>query len=45
MEDVAMFYGRLVYFTAIWYFVWPFNGHFVYFFPFWYIVPIKIWQP
>jgi hypothetical protein len=34
MEDVAMFYGRLVYLTAIWYILWPFGvfyGHLVHF--------------
>jgi hypothetical protein len=41
MED-GTFYGHLVYFTAIWYILWPFL---VYFFPFWYVVARKIWQP
>jgi hypothetical protein len=34
MEDVAIFYGRLVYFVAIWYILWPFDifyGYLVYF--------------
>jgi hypothetical protein len=34
MEDVGMFYGHWVYFTAIWYFLWPFSifyGYLVYF--------------
>jgi hypothetical protein len=38
MEDVCAFYGRLVYFTAILYILWPFGI-------FWYVVPRKIWQP
>jgi hypothetical protein len=25
MEDVGIFYGRLVYFMAIWYILWPFG--------------------
>jgi hypothetical protein len=41
MEEGGVFYGRLVYLTAIWYFL----GHLVYFFPFWYFVFRKIWQP
>jgi ABC-type spermidine/putrescine transport system permease subunit II len=48
MEDVGMFYGHLVYFTAIWYILGPlgtFYGYLVYFFPFWYVVVRKIWQP
>jgi hypothetical protein len=35
MEDVGIFYGHLVYFTAIWYMLLPF----VYFVVFWYIFP------
>jgi hypothetical protein len=34
MEDVGTFYDRLVYFTTIWYILWPFGifyGHLVYF--------------
>jgi hypothetical protein len=34
MEEVGMFYGHLVYFTAIWYILWPFricNLWYVYF--------------
>jgi hypothetical protein len=34
MEDVGILYGRLVYFTAIWYTLWPFGkffGYLVYF--------------
>jgi hypothetical protein len=45
MEDVGIFYGQLVYFTAI---LWQFgilHGHLVYFSPTWYVVPRKIWQP
>jgi hypothetical protein len=25
MEDVALFYGHLVYFTTIWHILWPFG--------------------
>jgi hypothetical protein len=45
LEDVGIFYGRLVYFTAIMYIgiliLWPFGtlyGHLVYFYPVWYVV-------
>jgi hypothetical protein len=47
MKDVGTFYDHLVYFTAIWYMLWPFGtiyGHLVHFlviwyiFPFWYVV-------
>jgi hypothetical protein len=34
MEDVGAFYGRSVYFTAIWYILWSFGtfyGYLVYF--------------
>jgi hypothetical protein len=34
MEDVGIFYSRLVYLTAIWYFLWSFGifyAHLVYF--------------
>jgi hypothetical protein len=34
MEDVGIFYGRLVYLTAIWYFC----GRSVYFMVIWYII-------
>jgi hypothetical protein len=47
-KTFVTFYGDLVYFTAIWYSLWPFGilyGYLVYFFPFWYVVPKKIWQP
>jgi hypothetical protein len=40
-EDVGTLYGHLVYFTAIWYIIWPFGI----FFMCWYFVPRKIWQP
>jgi hypothetical protein len=36
MEDVGIFYGHFVYFTAKWYILWPlgtFCDIFVYFFP------------
>jgi hypothetical protein len=48
MEDVGLFYGLLVYFTAIWSILWPFCifvPYLVNFFPFWYAIPRKIWQP
>jgi hypothetical protein len=48
MEDVGIFYGHLVYFTVIWYTLWPFGifyGYLVHLFPFWYVAPRKIWQP
>jgi hypothetical protein len=35
-KDVGKFYGYFVYFTAIWYILWPFgifSGHFGIFFP------------
>jgi hypothetical protein len=39
----------LVYFTAIWYFLWPFGIHMLWWFgiflPFLYIAPRKTWQP
>jgi hypothetical protein len=37
MENVSLFYGHLVYFTAIWYILRPFGifyGHLVYFWQF-----------
>jgi hypothetical protein len=48
MEDVGLYLGHVVYFTAIWYIVWPFSvfyGYLVNVFPFWYVVPRNIWQP
>jgi hypothetical protein len=40
MENVGIFQDHLEYFTAIWYYLWPFDipvcGHMVYFFPIWY---------
>jgi hypothetical protein len=55
MEDFGIFYGRLVYFVAVRYILWPFGifcGRLVYFmviwyifFTFWYVVTRKIWQP
>jgi hypothetical protein len=36
MEHIGMFYGHLVYFTAIWYILWPFSLLFV---VIWYIFP------
>jgi hypothetical protein len=41
MEDVAILYGNLVYFKAIWYILWPFGifcDHLVYFVTIWYIL-------
>jgi hypothetical protein len=41
-EDVGIFYGRLVYFAAIWFILWPFGifcGHSVYFIVIWYTFP------
>jgi hypothetical protein len=48
MEGVGIFYGHLVYFTAIWYILWPFGifvGSLVYFLLLWYVAAGKIWQP
>jgi hypothetical protein len=48
MENHVIFYGHLVYFTAIGNILWPFDifcGNLVYFSPFWYFGPRKIWQP
>jgi hypothetical protein len=46
VEDVGLFYGHLVYFTAIWHLVY-FMAIWVYlvqFFTLWYYVTRKIWQ-
>jgi hypothetical protein len=48
MEDVGIFYGHLVYSTAIWSILRPFGIFYCYleyFSLFWYVVPRKIWQP
>jgi hypothetical protein len=48
MEDVCIFLGHLVYFTAFRVTSWTFGkfcGNLAYFPPFWYVVPRKIWQP
>jgi hypothetical protein len=49
MEHVGIFYGHFVYFTAIWYTLWPYVTYILWlfgiFFPFWYVSPRKIWQP
>jgi hypothetical protein len=48
MENLAIFYDHLAYFTAIGNILWPFGvfcGNLVYFPPFWYFGPRKIWQP
>jgi hypothetical protein len=39
MDDVAKFYGRLVYFPATWYFY----GNLVYLMVFWYIFPFSVY--
>jgi hypothetical protein len=47
IEYVGIFYGHLVYFTTLWYILWPFGifyGHLVYISPLWYVLPRKIWQ-
>jgi hypothetical protein len=47
MEHVGLFYGLLVYFTAIWYILCSFRifcGVLVYYSSFWYIVQRKIWS-
>jgi hypothetical protein len=48
MEDVVIFYVRLVHFTVFCYILLTLGivcGKFGIFFPFWYFVPRKIWQP
>jgi hypothetical protein len=48
MEDVGIFYVRLVYIAAILYNLWTFGmfyGYLIYFSPFWYVALRKIWQP
>jgi hypothetical protein len=47
MEDVGIFYGCLVYHTAILVFLWPFGIFLLFgiFFLFWNILPRKICQP
>jgi hypothetical protein len=49
MENVGIFYGRLVYLVAVWYSLWPFGivyGRLLYFPVFvCYVGPRKIWQP
>jgi hypothetical protein len=44
MANVGIFYSHWVYFTSIWYDLWPFGiicGHLVYFVVIWYILE---WQ-
>jgi hypothetical protein len=44
----GLFFGHLVYFTAIWYIFWSFwyiLWLLAIFLPLWYVVPRKIWQP
>jgi hypothetical protein len=41
MENVGIFYGHLVYFTAIWYILWTFGilcSHLIYSEGIWYIL-------
>jgi hypothetical protein len=41
VEDVSLFYGHLVYFTAIWYILWQFGtlyGYSVHYMVIWYII-------
>jgi hypothetical protein len=48
MEEVGLFYGHFVHFTAIWCIFWPFGifyGHLVYFSTFWYTVTRKSGNP
>jgi hypothetical protein len=49
MEVAGLFYGHVVYFTAIWYryivAFWYMLWLFGIVFPFWYVEPRKIWQP
>jgi hypothetical protein len=48
LKDVGMFYGYLVYFTSIWYNLWPFGiicGHLVYFSRFGVFGPRKSGNP
>jgi hypothetical protein len=48
IDNVVIFYGRLVYFTSVGYILRPFGmfyGYLLSFIPFWYVVPRKIWQP
>jgi hypothetical protein len=48
MEDVRIFYGHFVNFSAIWYILWTFgiiSPVLIYFSPFWCFAPRKIWQP
>jgi hypothetical protein len=40
MNDVGMFHGRFVYFTAIWYSLWPF-GIFV---VIWHVFPVLVYR-
>jgi hypothetical protein len=48
MENFGIFYDHLEYFTAIWYYLWPFSkacGNLEYFRRFGMFGPRKIWQP
>jgi hypothetical protein len=48
IEDVGIFYGHFVIFTAIRYVLWPvdiFSPVSVYFSPFWYVAPRKSGNP
>jgi hypothetical protein len=42
---MLVFFGNLVYFTAVWYFYGIFRGNLVCFSPSWCFVSRKIWQP
>jgi hypothetical protein len=51
MEDVGIFYGRLVYFMDVWSILWPFwilailyfSYLLVYFMVIWYIFPVSVY--
>jgi hypothetical protein len=48
IEDVGIFYERLIHFMVFCYILWTFGvvrKYLVYFFQFWYFVRRKIWQP
>jgi hypothetical protein len=40
MEDIGMFYGHLVYFTAVWYITYVAFG--IYFVVIWYVFPVLV---
>jgi hypothetical protein len=45
MENIGLSYGRLAYFKAIWYILWPFGVFRGIFSPFRYVVPRKSGNP